>query len=150
MCGVSVRTDLIRADRKGMKYHYVDAYGIAMTSMVELGCPTFLGDVPGAVGEAKQRIRKLDSEMETAQARLDRLEADNQYLRAKLEEKVTIDVTGFVQWLGEIKAMAEAASLPMAPVNVGGLPYEVPVPVANMIIDVAAVPVSNGSDDDDT
>lgn len=133
VCGVSVRTDLVRADRKGMKYHYVDAYGIALTSMVELFCPTFLGDVPGAVGEAKQRVRHLDVQMETVHDRLDRLEADNQYLREQLEAKIQLDVDSLVAWLGQMAKMAATAQLPMAPVTVAGLGLEIPAPIADLV-----------------
>lgn len=141
VCGVTERTRLIRADRKGMDYHYVDAYGVAMSSLVPLGCPTFLGDVAGAAAETKQRVRNLDAQHETMDARMTRLEQDNAYLRAKLEEKITVDVTGLVEWLAQVAALSNQAGLPSLPVSVAGLSYEVPKPVADMIIDVAAVPV---------
>jgi hypothetical protein len=150
VCGVSVRTDLIRPDRKGMKYHYVDAYGIAMTSMVELFCPTFLGDVPGAVGEAKQRIRHLDVQMETVDDRLDRIEADNRYLREQLEAKIQLDVTSLVEWLGQMAKMAAEARLPTTQVTVAGLGLEIPSPIADLVKGVGeAVVIDVAFEDDD-
>jgi hypothetical protein len=133
VCGVTCRKDLIRVDRKGMSFHYVDAFGVAMTSMIELDCPTFLGDVPGAVGEAKQRIRGLDSHVETIDARLDRLEQHNAYLQTQLEAKIQLDVTSFVSWLAQMAAMSAQAALPTTSVAVGSLPLEIPSPIADLI-----------------
>jgi hypothetical protein len=133
VCGVMERRDLIRADRKGMKYHYVDAFGIALTSMVPLSCPTFLGDVPGAVGEAKQRVRKLDSQMETVGARLDRLEAHNTYLQEQLEAKIQLDLNGLVAWLGQMAALSAQNQLPTTLVDVAGLPFVIPTPIADLV-----------------
>lgn len=133
VCGVTMRSDLIRPDRKGMKYHYVDAFGLSLTSMIELFCPTFIGDTNGAVGEAKQRVRHLDVQMETVHDRLDRLEADNQYLREQLEAKIQLDVTGLVEWLGQIAKMSATAHLPTTQVSVAGLPLEIPTPMADLI-----------------
>lgn len=42
-----------------MKYHYVDAFGLKITSMIPLSCPTFIGDPNGAILEAKQRGRRV-------------------------------------------------------------------------------------------
>lgn len=153
VCGVSERTDkLIRADRKGMKYHYTDAYGIQMTSMVPLSCPTFLGDVPGAVGEAKQRVRKLDNQMTGVLDRLAKVEAQNRELREQLESKIELDVTNLVQWLGQMVKLHAEHQLPTATVQVAGLPYEIPKPIAEMVKGVAieAVLVPNDTDKDPT
>lgn len=133
VCGVTMRADLIRADRRGMNFHYVDAFGTAMTSLVELSCPTFLGDVPGAVAETKGRVRNLDCQMETVHDRLDRLEKDNLYLREQLGAKIQLDVTGLVDWLGQMAQMAAQAGLPMSGVTVAGLPLEVPMPIADLV-----------------
>ena len=133
VCGVSERTDLIRADRKGMKYHYVDAYGVQMTSMVQLYCPTFIGDTNGTLAETKGRVRNLDCQMETIDSRLERLERDNIYLREQLEAKIQLDVTGLVDWLSQVAALARQNELASTRVEVAGLPYAVPMPVADLI-----------------
>jgi hypothetical protein len=117
-----------------------------MTSMVELECPVFIGDTNGAVGEVKQRNRHvtrrvdgLEGRTESIEERLDRLEAENQDLRAKVEAKTEIDVTELVSWLaGMVKEHVER-QMPTIPVSVRGAQYALPEPVANMIIDVAAV-----------
>lgn len=133
VCGVTERNDLIRTDRKGMGHHYVDVYGVAMTSVVELFCPTFIGDTNGTLGEAKQRVRGLDIKMETVEARLDRLEQDNQYLREQLEAKINLDVTGLVEWLSQMAKLSAEARLPTTSVTVAGLGLEVPTPVADLV-----------------
>jgi len=129
-----------------MPFHYRDACGNQMTSMVELECPVFIGDTNGAVGEVKQRNRHvtrrvdgLEGRTESIEERLDRLEAENQDLRAKVEAKTEIDVTELVSWLaGMVKEHVER-QMPTIPVSVRGAQYALPEPVANMIIDVAAV-----------
>ena len=150
VCGVTERRDLIRADRKGMNYHYSDAYGVQITSMVPLSCPTFLGDPNGAIAEAKQRVRKHDVMLETVDARLDRLEADNLYLREQLEAKIQLDVTGLVAWLSQMSQLSVQAQLPTTAVQVAGLPYEVPTPIADLVQGVGVtINVRAEPEDDD-
>jgi len=139
VCGVTERRDLIRVDRKGMNYHYVDAYGIAITSLVPLNCPTFLGDVPGAVAEAKGRIRNLDTQMEQVHYRMEALEQQNMQLQAQLDAKIQLDVTGFVNWLSSMTALSATAQIATTPVDVAGLPYEVPTPIADLLQGIATV-----------
>lgn len=135
VCGVQESTGsvIMPGGAKGMSYVYRDATNKEIVSMIPLGCPTFIGHVNGAIGEAKQRIRNLDAHIETVDARLDRLEADNLYLRDQLEAKIQLDVTGLVEWLGQMAKLAAEAQLPMAPVTVAGLPLEIPTPIADLV-----------------
>lgn len=134
VCGVVEKSgSLIRADRKGMPHHYVDAFGVAITSMVELTCPTFIGDMGGAVAETKGRVRNLDSQMETVDARLDRLEQHNQYLQDQLTSKIQLDVNGLVNWLTQMVQLNIQNQLPTTVVEVAGLPLEIPSPIADLI-----------------
>ncbi len=135
VCGVQESTGsvIMPGMAKGMSYVYRDATNKEIVSMIPLGCPTFIGHVNGAIGEAKQRIRNLDAHIETVDDRLDRLEADNLYLREQLESKINLDVTGLVEWLGQMAKMAAEAQLSMSPVVVNGLPLEVPTPIADLV-----------------
>ena len=134
VCGVVEKTGhLIRPDRKGMEHHYVDAFGVQMTSMTELSCPTFIGDMGGAVAETKGRVRQLDEQMETVDARLERLEKHNQYLQDQLEAKIQLDVTGLVNWLNQVVKLSAEAQLPTTTVEVAGLGYSIPSPIADLV-----------------
>lgn len=135
VCGVQESTGsvVMPGMAKGMAYVYRDATNKEIVSGIPLGCPTFVGHVNGSIGEAKQRIRGLDVQMETVHDRLDRLEADNLYLREQLEAKIQLDVTGLVAWLGTMAKLAAEAQLPMSPVVVNGLGLEVPTPIADLV-----------------
>jgi hypothetical protein len=145
-CGVTLLNKYIRPDRQGMSFRYRDALGREIISLVELGCPTFLGDVAGAAAESKQRIRGLDGRVDhvldrvdTVEDRLARLEAENAELRAKVDARPEIDVTEMVEWLATLVQRSVEARLPTLPVSVRGQQYALPEPVANMIIDVAVI-----------
>ena len=153
VCGVTIRKDLIRPDRKGMNFHYVDAYGLQLSSMIELDCPVFIGDTNGAIGEAKQRVRGHDVILETVDARLNRLEQHNQYLQEQLEAKIQLDVNGLVAWLSQVSQMSAQAQLPTTQVAIAGLPFEIPTPIAELVRGVGETitvkAIREGEDDDD-
>lgn len=145
VCGVEVTT-VIRPDREGMGFQYKDAYGNQLISLIELECPTFIGDPNGAIGEAKQRIRKVtgrvdsvEGRVESVEDRLDRLESENLELRAKVEAKTELDVTELVNWLATMVKEHVDQNRPTIAVSVANRRYALPEPVANMIIDVAAM-----------
>lgn len=102
VCGVTENPSLIRADRmRGngkQQFHYVDAHGNAITSFEELSCPTYLGDPGSAAAIAKEHVRRvrgrvdeIDGKLETVDDRLDKLEADNEFLRQRLLEQPILD-----------------------------------------------------------
>lgn len=147
VCGVTERRDLVRVDRKGMNYHYVDAMGLTITSLVPLSCPTFIGDTNGTLAETKGRVRKHDVQLETVDARLDRLEADNIYLRSVLETKIELDLNGLVAWLAQMSQLSAQAQLPTTPIEITGLSYEVPVPIAELVQGVGVTIVVTPEDE---
>lgn len=155
VCGCS-EVPLVRADmedrrgsqtgKKSRLYHYRDARGNTISSLIPLACPVYLGDVNGAVGEAKQRIRNVTGRVDTVEgrvegldARLARLEAENEALRAQVQANQA-DVGAFVQWLGQMVAEHSARGLPAVTVGVSGREYRLPPPVASVITAIGAVP----------
>ena len=135
VCGVQETSNsiIMPGGIKGMKYIYRDAANLEIVSMIPLGCPTFIGHPNGAIGEAKQRIRQLDEHVETVDARLDRLENYVTYLQGQLEAKIQLDVQGLVNWIGQMTALSAQNQLPTATVEVAGLGYSIPTPIADLI-----------------
>jgi len=119
-----------------MKYRYQDAFGVTFDSMVELSCPTFVGDVAGAAAESKQRIRQLSADLETANQRLDRLEQYNEYLIDQIEKKMTLDAQGLVQWLQAMAALSAANNGETELVATGSRILALPSPVAQLMVEI--------------
>lgn len=139
-CGCSERA-LIRPDRKGMDYHYTDAYGEQITSLVPLSCPVFIGDTNGAVGETKERLRGvtgrvgcLEERTESVEERLERLEAENAEMKAQLAQ-YPMDVTDMVDWLAQQvqTKVEEQVAKALASVQVRALPPAQPNPFIDVI-----------------
>jgi len=139
------------------KYIYEDAVGRQIHSMIELGCPVFIGDTNGSVAEAKERVRRVggrvdgvEDRVDSVEVRLARLEAENRglhdsvvslmaensELRARLNEKIELDVTGLVDWLSQMVMLHSRNLLPTVPATVTGVPLALPAPVAELIIEV--------------
>lgn len=124
VCGVTERSDLIRADRQradgSQQYHYVDAHGNAIVSFEEMSCPTYLGDPGSAAAYAKDQVRKVrgrvddvedkldtvDGHLESVDERLARLEADNDFFRQRLIEQPVLDAEMVAEALLIIAAKA--------------------------------------------
>jgi hypothetical protein len=141
---------------------YEDAKGHVIISQRPLGCPVFILDHMGATMENRGMLREHDDRLDMTadsidnhEERLARLEAENQVLRAKLEER--IDVTAMVEWLAEMVAQAAALKMQTVQVQVEGRPVAaLPPPIANLIIDVGLAaqeaqlePVLRGKDQKD-
>jgi outer membrane murein-binding lipoprotein Lpp len=132
--------------KKSRLYHYRDASGKVISSLVPLSCPAYIGDVNGAVGEAKQRIRNVtgrvgtvESKVESMDARVARLEAENEALKAQVSAN-RMEVVEFVQWLGQMVAEHAQKGLPSVRVEVQGQNYQLPQPVARVITSIGALP----------
>lgn len=156
VCGVTERLDLVRADRKGLKYNYVDAHGVTMSSMNELPCPLYIGDVGGTLADTKVRVRRLDGHLDQTddrvaklEKRLEQLEGDNADLRQQIERGVEINLDGLVAWLQQMANLNAQAKLPTVPVRIAGLAYEVPKPVSDLLTRVSAVKVIDSESEDD-
>ena len=146
VCGVTVLTTFTQADRAGMDYHYRDAYGKEIHSMEPLGCPTFIGDTNGAVMDVRGKTRALtgrmdgvETKVESVEDRVARLERDNVDLRAQLNAKIELDVSGLVAWLAEMAALHAQNQLPSVPATINGQPLTLPAPVATMVFEVGKV-----------
>jgi hypothetical protein len=97
ICGVTERSNLIRADRKRgdgtQQFHYTDAHGNAIVALEELSCPTYLGDPGSAAAYAKDQVRKVRGRVDTVEEhlgtvddRLNQLQADNDFFRQRILE----------------------------------------------------------------
>lgn len=125
-------------------YTYEDAKGNTFVSQKELGCPVFILDHMGTTMENRSMLREHDDRLDVTADHLDnhedrlaRLEAENQMLRDKLEER--IDVTAVVDWLAELVAKAAAMKMQTVQVQVEGRTVAaLPPPIADLIIDVGA------------
>lgn len=157
VCGVQERSDVILADHAGFgddgksfgdannrvaTITYTDAKGNTFTSQKPLGCPVFILDHMGTTMENRGMLREHDDRLDGVADHLDdhedrlaRLEAENEVLRSKLEER--IDVTAVVEWLSDMVAQAAALKLQTVQVQIEGRPVAaLPPPLANLIIDV--------------
>lgn len=102
VCGVTLLTQVIRADRQrgngSQQYHYRDALNNLVTSPTELSCPVFLGDPGSAAIQTKEVVRNvkhqvegIDIRVESVEERLGRLEAENELLQQQLAARPVID-----------------------------------------------------------
>jgi len=111
--------------------------------MIELGCPVFIGDTNGTLAEAKERVRMVNGRVDgvedrvvSVEDRITALEQENEDLRARLDTKIELDVSGLVQWLSEMAALHAQNQLPTVPASVTGVPLTLPAPVAALVIEV--------------
>lgn len=103
VCGVTWKP----MNKSEYPYEYSDAMGRTIRSLVELHCPTFIGNTEGAAAETKQRVRNLNVDVRSLEDRLARLEEENIALRAEQahrEEKLT-------QWLADVMQQAKGRAL---------------------------------------
>ena len=134
-------------------YKYRDAKGHVFTSMVPLGCPTFMLDERGVIMENKERIRGVDDRVDFVEDRVDSVEGDavshesrlaaleqeNQELRARVDA-AEADVSAVVRWLAEMAALHAETGGETVKVRVEGRPVAaLPPPVADLILDIGSV-----------
>lgn len=156
VCGVTETPGIIRADmedpsgkqtgKKSRLYHYRDASGKTISSLVPLLCPVYIGDVNGAVAESKQRIRDVtgrvgtvEGQVESLDARVERLEQENEDLKAQVSAN-RMEVVDFVRWLGQMVSEHTRNGLPAVTVDVQGQSYLLPPPVASVITSIGSIP----------
>lgn len=149
VCGVTL-VDSGRADGAGADYTYRDAEGVMIRSQNPLPCPVFIGksgQLEGSVLDGKVKIRKLTNAMygvtyqiEGIEERVARLERENDVLREAVSRP--IDADALVSFLASVVEATVREKLKTVPVMVEGTQYALPEPVANMIIQVAAQPVT--------
>jgi len=125
------------------KFHYSDAAGRQINTMVELGCPVFVGDTNGTLAETKDKVRHVGSRVDGVENRVDSvedrlsaLETENAELRTRLDAKIELDVSGLVEWLSEMALLHLKNQLPTVPATVTGVPLALPAPVAALVIEV--------------
>jgi hypothetical protein len=122
---------------------YKDVHGRTIWSTEALACPTFIGDVNGAIAETKEKVRGILDSMETIEQRVTRLEAENVELKAQIDAK-TIDMTAFVRWLAE-QVQAQMSQQQQVHVLPDPIRKLLPEPILRTfdrdVIDVEAVPV---------
>lgn len=159
VCGVTLKQSTTRVDLPSKQYNYTDASGRSFTSAIPIGCPAFLGDHAGMSMANLERARKITQMVEQTgnvvenhEARLERLERENQELRNSLNATQS-DIGTVVRWLGEMAALHRAAGLPTTQVVVAGRGTALlPEPVVDMILDLARIDtvvyVSDNSEND--
>jgi len=131
VCGVEEVNNFIMADHAGFgdegkrllegkptvdKYTYIDAKGNQMTSMVPLGCPTFMLDHKGTTMENKERLRRVDDRVDGVDDRVDAnedriaaLEAQNAQLRDFIENRMVEAIHTIVEQ--QVTARLEAQTV---------------------------------------
>ncbi len=102
VCGVSMQGEMNNfIDKKSMKYVYRDAYGVTISSLTELPCPLFVGDLGGGVANNTYRGRKLegrvqdlDGDLQEMRERMKRLEDENALLarQAARRQELALDL----------------------------------------------------------
>ena len=89
VCGVQYFPNTTYPDKfSGKTYTYMDAHNVTIISRKELPCPTFVGnvggaimDVKGKVQDATKRVGGVEARVESAEERIAALEAENLLLR---------------------------------------------------------------------
>lgn len=143
VCGVTMRTDLIRVDRRrgdgSQQFHYVDAHGNSIVAFEELACPTYLGDPGSAAAYAKDQVRKVrgrvddvEDKVDSIEDRLTRLEAENQALRAALAERPVLDADMVAEALLRLAEQAKA-SKQIETVQARGEAYQIPMTILDVV-----------------
>jgi hypothetical protein len=95
-CGVTMHNPLsVNVSKKSLSYTYTDAYGVQISSLKELPCPLFVGDVGGGIANNTYRTRTLrkdlndvGSEVDVLKERMRLLEERNLMLEEFLREKL--------------------------------------------------------------
>lgn len=157
VCGLTETPGVTRADmedpsgmrtgKKSRLYHYRDAAGVTMSSLIPLtSCPTYIGQMGGAVGETKQRLRGVTTRVGTVEGRVDsvedrmtRLEEENRNLREQVDSD-RADVVAFIQWLGKMTREHAQRGLPTVQMSVQNEQYMLPAPVADIIRSMGTIP----------
>lgn len=148
VCGVTELGSFVMADHAGSQsplYTYRDVKGNQMTSLIPLGCPTFMVDHKGFTMENRERVRQVDDRVDgvgyrvsDVEARMERLEAENAELKAQVGSNVA-DIGAVVDWLSEMVALHQQSQLETVEVQVAGRVAALPAPVADMILNLGAV-----------
>lgn len=88
VCGVTMSNPMsINVSKQSFKYIYTDAYGVSISTLKELPCPLFVGDVGGGVASNTDRTRRLTGKVESIDERVGRLEAENTELRERADKR---------------------------------------------------------------
>lgn len=89
VCGVQYFPNVSHPDKyRGKSYTYIDAHNLTIISLKELPCPTFVGNVGGAVMDVKGKVKAVtnrvggvEARVGSTEERLAVLEAENLMLR---------------------------------------------------------------------
>ena len=89
VCGVQYFPNTKMVNKyKGKVYYYMDAHNLTIISQKELPCPTFVGNVGGAVMDMKGKVKSVtnrvggvEARVESTEERIAALEAENLLLR---------------------------------------------------------------------
>lgn len=135
----------VQTGKKSRLYHYRDARGNTISSLIPLECPLYVGDIPGTVAETKQRLRGtvtrvagVEGRVGSVEERLATLELENRALKEQVRTNHE-GVSAFAAWLRDMVAEHVHRGGPVVPLTLEGETHQLPPPVARLIVDLGAV-----------
>lgn len=116
VCGVTMSNPMsANLSKQSLKYIYTDAYGVSISTLKELPCPVFVGDLGGGVATVTHSTRKLTGKVESINERVTRLEQENAELRERADRRQEVALDLLSRLVAAAERLAELGDAKVAP-----------------------------------